>query len=467
MSIVLFYNFGKLNYMENKKINVKNLIAYIIPVIIVIAHIIVIVSAYPGICYYDIEVQLEQYNSGIFNTSHPLLHTLFIGYFSNLFDGNKGFAIATYVQMLMVDSCIYYMLMYVYSKTKSIISHIIFVCFFAFMPICSFLVISHTKDILFAAFAIVFVIDLLRFDSSKETYSKARFRVYCIRMVINIILMLLLRNNAVYAYAVMVLLLFFTFIKSKKKAPNKELLIVLSLALLFTFCASKSLTYATHANPGSIKEMMSIPSQIMARVYNTTATDEEKEVILKYIARPEDYTYYLSDHIKMQLEFDTVDSTCKHFLLDSAIIALHHPLQSLTAVWFNIQGFFDPIHCPYSSEHFFLVPLAYRGGAVFSPKWMTLFDFYHEWFFISEKLSHTPFIIFFNMATYIWFYIISLVLLIRKKRREPMISYLFPLLYLGTLLLGPGAIIRYGFMYILLIPVAWMNVTSSKDTRNK
>ncbi|MBQ0027629.1 MAG: hypothetical protein KBS96_03395 [Lachnospiraceae bacterium] len=448
--------------MKNKTINVRNLIAYLLPLIMVVAHIIVMYSLFPGIYYYDIGVQLEQYNSGIFNTSHPLLHTLFVGYFSNLPNG-RGYVVATIIQLLLVDSSVYYMLLYVYSIRKKLAAHIFFVCFFAFMPLCSFLTISHTKDILFAAFAIVFVIDMLRFNKCKSTYSPLFFLLFRIRMAINIILVTLLRNNAMYAFLAMLIIIFVIFIRNKKQRYYKELLILLTLSIFLAFASGKALVKITDANPGSIKEMMSIPCQIMARIYNTSATESEKEVILSYIAKPEDYQYYLADHIKMQLEFDVLDSKCKHFLLDTAIIAIHHPIDSLLAVWYNIQGFFDPLHCPYSSDHFFLVPLEYRGGAVMTPKWPDIYySFYINYFFTSENLSHTPLIIFFNMATYIWIYIISFIASIRKKQRYARLSYLFPLLYLGTLLLGPGAIIRYGFMFILLLPVAWMNITNKQ-----
>ena len=436
----------------------RQITAYLSLLVLFISHIITMVSLYPGICYYDIGTQIDQYTSKVFNTSHPLLHTLFIGYFSQHYEGNTGFAIATVIQIVIVDLAISYMLLYIFSRTRNLLSHIFFVCFFAFMPMCSFLTISHTKDILFAAFALIFVIDMIRYHECDIRYNALMFTLFRIRMVVNIILMLLLRNNATYAYAAMLIIMILRFFLSKRGNPSGHLLIVLAIALVLTFISNSALIRVTNANSGSIKEMMSIPSQIMARIYNTDATDEEKDIILQYIPSPEDYEYYLSDHIKMQLDFDTLDSECKHFLLDSAILALHHPGESAKAVWYNIQGYFDPLHCPYSSEHFYLVALAYRGGAVLSPKWLPVFDFYQKWFYQSEALSHSPFYIFFNMAIYIWIYILSLIFNVRKRGLSGFTSYLFPLLYLGTLLLGPGAIIRYGFLYILLLPIACMNM---------
>lgn len=450
------------NILHNQKS--KDTIAYILPVIMIISHILAMISLYPGIYHYDVGTQIDQYTSGVFNTNHPIIHTLFVGFFSQLTGNNTGYAIATIIQIIVVDLAIYYMLMFVYRKTKRLLLHLFFVCFFSFTPFCAFLIISHTKDILFAAFGIVFVIDILRYREKGKLYTGLKLYLFEARFVVNIILMILFRNNASYAYIVMLILLLVVYIKSKRLIDEKRFLAILLVGLILSLTTGKILTHVTGANSGSIKEMMSLPCQVVARIYNTTASESEKETIKKYIPEPETYQYYLSDPIKKQLNFDTVDSECKHFLLDSSIIALHHPIQSFLAVWYNIQGYFDPLHCPYSSDHFYLVSLEYRGGAVLTPRWWSLFDWYHTWFYTSENLAATPLVIFFNMALYIWIYIISLIVVIRRKGIQEGLSYLFPLLYLGTLLLGPGAIIRYGFIYILLLPVAIMNLL--KSTKN-
>ena len=200
---------------------------------------------------------------------------------------------------------------------------------------------------------------------------------------------------------------------------------------------------------------MSIPAQIMGRIYNTVASDEEKEIISEYIPNTEEYNYYLSDPMKRDLPFEIWESKCKHFLLDSAIIALKHPIVSIQAVWFNIQGYFDPFHQPYSSDHFFLARSDYRGDAVQESKLPALRDLYVDHF--RRTNVNNPLTIFLNMALYIWVFIISLVMLI-KRRDSLYASYIFAFFYLMTLLLGPGAIIRYGYMYILIIPISMMDL---------
>jgi len=200
---------------------------------------------------------------------------------------------------------------------------------------------------------------------------------------------------------------------------------------------------------------MSIPSQIMGRIYNTVADEDEKDLILEYIPNAEEYKYYISDPMKKDLPFEIWESKCKHFLLDSAIIAVKHPLISIQAVWLNIQGYLDPFHQPYSSDHFFLARHDYRGDATQDSKLPALCNLYVDAFRITNP--HNPITIFLNMALYIWLCVICFCILLKKHNKQ-YLAFIFPLMYLCTLLLGPSAIIRYGFLYITAVPISLLSI---------
>lgn len=59
---------------------------------------------YPGICAYDITIQMGQVVSGSYGTHHPLAHTLLVGLFAKLGNGlgdvNTGIALYTAFQLL-------------------------------------------------------------------------------------------------------------------------------------------------------------------------------------------------------------------------------------------------------------------------------------------------------------------------------------------------------------------------------
>ena len=80
-----------------------------------------------------------------------------MGFFKNLFSSpNTGYAIATIIQMLLVDAALAYALHYIYSKKRNLLLCTLALLFYGLMPVNSILIISTTKDILFAAFLLVF-----------------------------------------------------------------------------------------------------------------------------------------------------------------------------------------------------------------------------------------------------------------------------------------------------------------------
>ena len=155
----------------------------------------------------------------------------------------------------------------------------------------------------------------------------------------------------------------------------------------------------------------------------------------------------------MQLDFDTLDSACKHFLLFTAICNIKYPLPCIDAILYNTQGYWDLFHCPYSQDHFFLSSTNYRGEAILDSKLPGLCGLSDAYLHTTEPIANKPYIIFFNPALYIWIMLFYFIRGIHNKNRQLVYSCLFPLFYLCTLLLSPGAIIRYAFPFILIAPV--------------
>ncbi len=408
----------------------------------------VFLAFYPGICYYDVGVQIDQYESGKFITNHPLLHTLFMGYFKNLFDNpNTGYAIATIIQMIIVNGSMAYAISYLYRRTKSTILCTISMLFYGLFPVNSLLTLSTTKDILFAAFTLVFFIDCLRFIQAPQ------IGVFSyIRIILNAALMLLLRNNALYAFIPTFVIIL--IMKLNKREQLKSTIIIFAAIFLVSSGADKALTLSLNATNGSIKEMMSIPAQEMARIYLNTNNTEDKKLILSYIEEPENYNFYLSDAIKQQLPFEILDSKCKHFLLHSAILNFKYPITCIDAILYNTQGYWDLFHSPYQSDHYFLATTNYRGGAIYDSKFPELASVYVDLFHVTEDYQHNPFaVLFLNSGIYIWFMLFGLIKAIHTKHRQLIYSLLFPFFYLLTLCLGPGAIIRYTYVFVLMAPI--------------
>ena len=124
---------------------------------------------------------------------------------------------------------------------------------------------------------------------------------------------------------------------------------------------------------------------------------------------------------------------------------------------------------PYSSDHFYLARYDYRGDATLESKIKWLCDIYVTLFRKTDLYSHNPIVIPFNLGMYIWIDAIAFVFLIHKYRKNSdcnhnHIAYIFPMFYFLTLLLGPAAIIRYGYLYILIAPIAITHIYTYKSS---
>ena len=422
-------------------------------------HLPFYLAVFPGICYYDIPVQIEQYEKPYFIENHPLIHTLYLGFFKNLFeDPNAGYAIATLIQLLLVEMCMALAISYIYKKTQSKLLCTIALLFYGMHPVNSLLSLSTTKDIFFSICMLLFFLELKKYFI--EGYlTKGGY----VRLISVAVLMLLLRNNAKHAF-IPAMFVIVVMLWKKKKDVKKFLLLVFTILAIFVG-VNKVLVVSLNATPGSIKEMMSIPVQELGRIYNTIDDEQVKEEIREYVPDAERYNYYLSDALKVNLPFEILDSKCKHFLLFTFIKNFEYPITCIDAIFYSTQGYWDLFHCPYIEDHFYLVQNSDRwwGGSTLDSKIPALYEWCVSSFHTTDGYADQWYIIFFNIALYVWIFLFYLAKGLNEKKEATIYSCLFPLLYLATLLLGPGAIVRYVFIFYLLAPVMMVDSFKTKQ----
>ena len=445
--------------ISDKEYRILPWYCYIIPVFLI--QFPFFLAFYPGICTFDLPSQMEQYDSWIFTSNHPLIHTLYVGFLRGLFDDhNKGYALANMIQMIVLDSVISYAVYWVDCRMKRTWIRYALVLGYAFHPVVIFLSMSCTKDVLFTAFALLHTLLLCNESEGKRSIANRAM------MVVSCVFMLLLRNNAIYAYLLFSVLLFVIFAANKRKATAMFLCII--AALLIYFSVNRVLIFALDANATSVKEIMSVPAQGDGRLYSVSNDITERELIKNYIEYPEKYEYYIADPMKSQLPFDVIDSKCKHFLLDSAILALHHPTVYVDAFLYNTQGYWDIMRAPYQYERTFLAPLAYKVDAVLDSKLPWLTKICQTNLYSTGPFVGTPVIILLNMALYIWVTLYGLTRGIYEKNCNKICLSLLPMTYLLTLLLGPAAITRYAFLFYLIAPVVLLySLQIDKEIENR
>lgn len=243
----------------------------------------VFLAYYPSVFAYDAEGQLYQVIAGDYSTHHPLLHTLFLGAFFKLGgvlgSYSAGMALHSIVQMILLAAAFAFVLSYLYEKGISRWQRMLLLAFYALFPTNSVLSLSTTKDVLFSALVLLYTMLLYYMICDKKMQVDKRDGAAC---VILSVLLLLFRNNAVYAFLVSMPLVYAGYRKwqiGEEKAQSASFgartYLVLSIAaLLFFAVCSAGLRTATHAHSGSPREMLSVPLQQMAR----TRVKEEQRI---------------------------------------------------------------------------------------------------------------------------------------------------------------------------------------------
>lgn len=201
------------------------------------------------------------------------------------------------------------------------------------------------------------------------------------------IFLVLYRNNTFYAF-ILASFLILLGLMLRHKSVKKYLLYMLLTIILFRV-SDQFLTQSIHAVPGFIKERMRIPRQEMARIYVYVDDSSIQQEITKYIPKPENYCYWLSDAIKQQLDSDDLDSLAKHFLLQTAIYNLKYPIICLDAIMYNTQGYWDIFHSPYQEIHSYLTSDNYRADISHRSYLPFLTQWFMKYFHKLEPLQDT------------------------------------------------------------------------------
>lgn len=222
---------------------------------------------YPGICAYDITIQMGQIVSGSYGTHHPLAHTLLVGLFiklgSALGNVNTGMAIYTAFQMLCLASAFAAGIAWLRAlgvRTLWIALTWVWCCLF---PFHIYMSITATKDVFFTVFFLLQLIcfcELLRRGENRPGRWDAGYLLSTLGMV-------LFRNNGMYALLVAA---FFMAAGCILRHDRRRLMLRLLAGTLAGILAGalglSLLARGTGAVQGDKREMLSIPIQQMARV---------------------------------------------------------------------------------------------------------------------------------------------------------------------------------------------------------
>lgn len=425
----------------------------------------VFLAYYPSVFAYDAEGQLYQVIAHDYSTHHPLLHTLFLGAFFRLGGAlgsySAGMALHSAVQMALMAAVFGWALSCLYRWRISRWIRILLLLFYGIFPANSVLALSTTKDVLFSGLVLTFTLWLYRMVCDRGMQAGRKEQAVFVAVTV---LMLLFRNNAVYAFAVSVPVLYFGIGKPGRKTYLRMML----LALLLFIAGSAMLKTATRAHSGSPREMLSVPLQQMART--RVETEEQLDPQMRqeldhYI--PSEWVFaaynpHLADPVKNRA---VIHDNPKGLIETWMKLGLQHPAIYMDAFLDNSLGFWylwDTSHARvygigtesgfgYLSTDNRTMP---AGCEIVEHSLLPGLRAFMESIVSDNVYSKLPAVrLLFAPALYWWLlYLYLVAAMYRKKYREALPAVFLAAYYL-TLLLSPTVLVRYMYPIMATIPV--------------
>ena len=450
----------------------------------------VFLAYYPSVFAYDAEGQLYQVIAHDYSTHHPLLHTLFLGAFFRLGGQalgsySAGMAVHSIVQMLLLAFTFGYTLAYFYRKGVSVYLRIVLLLFYALFPTNSILAISTTKDVLFSALVLLYTIMVYRMSVDGITNEHINNTDFVKRdwvaYIIICVLLLLFRNNAVYAYVLSVPFIYLGFLRSKtaKAVPLRRRYLIASVGALILFVAgSFALKTALGAQNGSPREMLSVPLQQMARTRvkaEKTLSSQMQRELDKYISSEwvfAAYNPYLADPVKNRAVVHDdpagLIGTWMKLGLKYPQIYIDAFLDNSIGYWFledrthaQIYGIGTESGFGYLSTDNRVMP---AGCEIVEHSYLPGLRTAVERVVSDNAYQSIPIVrVIFTPAFYWWLLCMYMAAVIYSKKYRLLLPAVFLVIYYLTLLLSPTVLIRYMYPFVVTVPAICCCLTTELD----
>ena len=456
----IIYTFScKIKISNNNDISKSNEIFIISLFVIFIFWFIILLAYYPGLLVYDYWNQINMFETGI-TEHHPILHTLYLNFFYRLFSnliGSKevSILISTIIQMLLFDFSLSYLnlILYKININKSIV--IFLILFEAVLPVFQVLSISHTKDIFFSAFFVLFVASNIEYNYLKDSFN-------LIIYILSIIGLVLSRNQAIYIF-----IIYMIIILIKNKSVNIKLNKITAYSIIISMLCLLLLRVFTGAKPGKKAEFVSVPAEAIARIsilYIDDFDEYTKVVFGRIIKDGMQYDPFRSDGVKNYLALSDFDDFA--YIVKKTIF--RYPYEYLLSAYLLDIGYLYINDTHHAHIYKISDPNEYRsiGGyfmtsneSGYESKFPALERVYEDLFAHEEYQKLFIIRYLFSPALYFYILLYSMILSIVNHKKELVDIYVFIVLFIGTMLLGPCTLIRYALPYIsITFPMFFISI---------
>ena len=441
-------------------------------IVIFCAWFIIFLAFYPGIFSYDASVQLNEVLRHILSNNNPFLHTVLMGNIIKLGhhvfgNYNAGIALYSLFQMIIMSLIFAYVIFYLQKREAPKWLKITSLLLFAFLPTHSMFSITATKDVLFAGVFTLLVIKIYDMIRDTKNYFKSPWQI--ISTIFIILCMFILRHNGYYAFC---FFLPFAFIGLRKYW--KQLLCIVLVSMGGYKIYLHALTTYLHLTPEAFPSaVLCVPLQQIARTYTMSdnLTEEEKSLLEQLIKGPYNYNATKVDSVIWYFQPNIFKDNIKTYTKVYIKLGLRNPILYIDAFLANTIGYWylgDKL--PDTKTYRTYIEVRTRddhsntnGEIKFASKIPPLFSYYYD---LTENASYqqNPMLaILMNTPLYIWLFIICIAFSFYKKQWQNLIPFSILFGLLGTIFLGPVAIMRYAYPFITLAPILLLiTLTTSK-----
>lgn len=442
--------------------------------ILFLCYLPVFLAVYPGFFVYDAQDELMQVVTRSFSTHHPLAHVLMLGGIIQLVHKvsgsyNLGIACYTLFQM-MVLSCIFaYGICHLRKEGMGKRKGILMALYLGLFPTIVMFVLCSAKDGLFTGMLFLLVLMIRKLvKDPKGFFEKKR---YVLLLAGSCLSMMLLRHNGFYAFLVFAVL-FIALHKVTGLTGYLKKTAVIFLGILAVYLLlNKGLAAALQAQAPEHQEMLTVPTQQMARVYameGDTLSEEEKNTLTEIL--PEKalsrYTPKVSDPVKIDFNNEAYEKNPGKYRKLWVQIGMKHPFAYLNAWFMTSYGFWypDTVIDVYRGNTVFTFTYgdsSYFGYEVEQPgerqSLIPFLDGFYRWLSLDPTIQKIPVIRWlFSPGALFWVILFFLSYFCYRGQGKKAVPYLIALLTWLTVILGPTYLVRYVvFLWVLLPLLLW------------
>lgn len=433
--------------------------------LLLICWIPVWLAFFPGHFSADSLTQFESYYNEDPYSHHPLIHTALLGFCMMIGidmhpEGYATYGLAIYcaVQMALLAACVAYACWWMKRRHVPVWARIAVTLLFAIGPFYAPWPFCAQKDVLFAALVLLFCLQLV------DLWQFGMKPVRLIFFAVIAVLMMLFRNNGVYALA---LLLPFAIWWGRGRRIRLGALLAGCMALYLII--NTTMVNVMQATEGSRVEILSIPLQQIARTLrdDPEAIALDADGVLETLYGDTDpasiYHDQIADPVKWAVDYDLLDENIPELLKLWARMGVGHLKTYVEA--FMVQNL--PYILPYSDMLYNFDMTVHQID--FFP--IEQYSFYPElrkvYMEYDETLSFMGIPgtrLMSDTAFFVWLTLIGFVYALYRRERGLMMAFGFLLTVWITCLLGPVALMRYmlGLFYATPVLLAYLLIPGRK-----